>query len=112
MEMFQVSKYCCVAIWDIERLQIPFLHLRCHTGLFFHLLRLTAYVYNIEYIIVDTSPDCSMFNQAIFMSSDGFFMPSRVDLEVRETSRCLPCHCIVCCSRAHISHCCAVPPGI
>eukprot|EP00891_Asterochloris_glomerata_P003913 jgi/Astpho2/3913/Aster-01098 len=53
-------------------------------GLFYHLLRLTAYLYNIEYVVVDMSPSSSMFNRAIFMSSNGFFMPSGVDPKCRE----------------------------
>eukprot|EP00891_Asterochloris_glomerata_P006511 jgi/Astpho2/6511/Aster-08483 len=52
-------------------------------GLFYHLLRLTAYLYNIEYVIVYTSPGSSLLHQVILMSSDGFFIPSGVDLECR-----------------------------
>ena len=84
MQTFQVSECCRVPIWDIERLQIYVLHLRCHTGLFYHLLRLTAYLYNIEYVIVYTSPGSSLLHQVILMSSDGFFIPSGVDLEVSD----------------------------
>ena len=65
-------------------------HFGCHTGLFYHLLRLTAYLYNVEYVVVDMSPSSSMFNRAILMSSDGFFMPSGVDPKVRGVS--LLCH--------------------
>ena len=86
------------------------------TGLFYHLLRLTAYLYNIEYVIVDMSPSGSMFNRAIFMSSDGFFMPSAVDPKVRGNS--LACQHACASAQMHalkgLTHvlCHAVPPGI
>eukprot|EP00891_Asterochloris_glomerata_P001625 jgi/Astpho2/1625/fgenesh1_pg.00029_%23_1_t len=53
-------------------------------GLFYHLMQKTAYLYNVQYVIVDMSPGSSMFNQAIFMSSNGFFMPSAIESKCRE----------------------------
>ena len=57
-------------------------------GLFYHLMQKTAYLYNVQYVIVDMSPGSSMFNQAIFMSSNGFFMPSAIESKVSTLCIC------------------------
>ena len=53
-------------------------------GLFYHLLHMTAYVFNVEYVVVDMSPSGGMTNQNILMSSDAFFMPTAIDPKVRD----------------------------
>ena len=52
-------------------------------GLFYHLMQMTAYIYNIEFVVVDMSPNCGAFNQNILTSSNAFFMPATIDPKVR-----------------------------
>jgi hypothetical protein len=52
-------------------------------GLFYNLMKMTAYKYNVNNIIVDMSPSQSVFNRYILLSSHGFVIPTCIDIQVR-----------------------------
>ena len=48
-------------------------------GAFYELVRLCADKYNIDYVFIDMNPGLSSINQALFMMSDGFIIPTNPD---------------------------------
>lgn len=51
---------------------------------FINTLRCAAYVYKVDYIVVDLSPANSLFNRLAMFCSDFFFFPCTPDLKVRD----------------------------
>ena len=48
-------------------------------GAFYELVRLCCDKYNIDYVFIDMNPGLSSINQALFMMSDGFIIPTNPD---------------------------------
>ena len=48
-------------------------------GAFYELVKLCSERYNIDYVFLDMNPGLSSINQALFMMSDGFIIPTNPD---------------------------------
>ncbi|WP_339166801.1 AAA family ATPase [Paenibacillus sp. FSL R5-0341] len=48
-------------------------------GSFYELIRLCSEKYEIDYVLIDMNPGLSAINQTLFMSSDGFIIPTNPD---------------------------------
>lgn len=48
-------------------------------GSFYELIRICAYKYSIDYVLIDMNPGLSAINQTFFISSDAFIIPTNPD---------------------------------
>lgn len=48
-------------------------------GAFYHLIKLCAEKYDIDYVLIDMNPGLSSINQVFFMITDGFVVPTNPD---------------------------------